>query len=124
MRNTLRVLVIVGVVALLLASAGCTSSNSPSYVRIRVVGVDTVGGVAYLTGSRNYDIEAETFNSNGDRLSQYLNFSDYEWASTNISIASISTTSERLQTDNAGNCTITATLKGEGIVGTLPVTVE
>ncbi len=126
MRNTLRLLLLGGIIVVLLSSAGCSSLSSmePYEVQIRIVGVSTVGGVAYLEAGRDYDIEAETFNENGRRLSEYNDYEDYEWGSSDTDVAFMRGNVQTVRASHAGTCTITATLRDEGIVGTVRVEVD
>jgi hypothetical protein len=126
MRNTLRVLLILGTIVVLLGATGCSAlnANDPYEVQIRIVGVTPVGGVAYLQAGEDYDIEAETFNQDGHRLSQYQEYEDYEWGSTDTDVAFMRGNVQTVRASHPGNCTISAALKGEGIVGTVEVQVE
>jgi hypothetical protein len=126
MRATLRVLLILASVVMLLGVASCSAlnANDPAEVQIRLIGITPVGGVAYLQAGHDYDVAADTLNRDGRLLAQYSSYDDYEWASNDTNVAFMRGNVQTVRASHVGNCTITATLKGEGIAGTLQVSVE
>lgn len=127
MRTVLRGLLVVAALGALVSVAGCSllGSGEPAEVRITVIGADQVGNSVNLVDGRSYTVLAEAYDSSGDRLNEYRDFTDYTWSSTDNSVAYVDPTDEEIDARDPGTCTVIATLKDDpALSGALNVDVN